>query len=236
MEAPLPLANADPALNSRSPTVPISRLQLMQARFQTKLLKEKEKKMLQLYPESNGNEERSNGGTVRQFFAQRRALQASGNSLNSSGLTSLQQSFNGSINSNTFARNGPKPKHGSPVGWDKSYPLSPLDRDSSGGSSSGYDSGNSFGSNLGQTGSNASSKHGSQPRLKQQAPRKLTVPNTNSRPAHRAPSLDRYSNRNTTTNGNPGGMRRSNSQILAPTSPSKESDDGYVGTRRPQVW
>lgn len=180
--------------------------------------------MLQLYPEAGHAHAAAaggNGGSVRQFFAQRRALQASGGSGGggAASLNGLQQSLNGSWSSGTFARH--PPKHGSPVGWDKSYPLSPLDRDA-------RDSGPYLGSFSTKNGLDRSRpKPAPPPPAAAPNRRRLEAPAAR-KPGRRAPSLDR---RNAAGPVADAGMRRSNSQILA--APSTHHRDKENEPRAP---
>lgn len=244
-------------VSHHSSSVPVSRLQLMQARFQSKLLQEKQQKMLQLFPNNNNNNNSNNGGglqhhsspqggTVRQFFAQRRALQGSfsgsNNNNNSNGFLNNSMgpaSLNGSWSPGTFSRAGPK--QGSPVGWDKSYPLSPLDRDGA-GNSNGF---NNFGSGsqsmmsmphtttvkdnkrmMDRVGRGTDRQKGS--RAAPAANHWRSSDAAAAKPGRRAPSLDRYGgsvakNQDDSRGPDGGAMRRTNSQILATSIKEKEN-------------
>lgn len=239
-------------------SVPVSRLQLIQARFQNKLLQEKQQKMLQLFPNSNTNtggglqhHSSPQGGTVRQFFAQRRAQQGSvsGSNGNNGFLNNSMgpASLNGSWSPGTFSKAGPK--QGSPVGWDKSYPLSPLDRDGSGNNNGFVGGSNNFGNgNLPVMtvphGGASTTVKDSTKRMDRAGrgadrpggPRAAAAPThwksgDTVKPGRRAPSLDRYGgslvkSHDENRGGNGGSfaaMRRTNSQILATSHKEKEN-------------
>lgn len=186
----------EPVKGSNNP----SRLQQMQAQFQRRLQEEKDGKMGTMSAPTSLLT--PGPGSVRQFFAQRRAAAQSG---------SL------AVTANNKNNNVAGPKHGSPVGWDKSYPLSPIKRSgSSSGSSSGYES-------VGAT-TNGKPPPG--------YPKDKKSPTTLKPPARRAPSLDRKAPAALPTNE----IKRSSSQILTGSnSNTKENNANNNYSYQPRI-
>lgn len=184
---------------------PMSRLQQMQANLHRKMSQEKEEKMVKLYNENQSKamekvnlSASQNRGNVRRFFEERRAINLDGSVNLDKSLSSLDSYFlnasNGLIARNSLNSTMQRPKKGSPLGWDKSYPLVPIERTNS-GSSSGYES-------VG-------------------GPNRFATMDSARRVPHvRRQSLDRNRTSNDMMGNN---MRRSKSQILEGAKPEVDS-------------